>query len=137
MTSLQQGGQGFSLFSFYTSLSGRASRKQYWLLFVVPYVVLLVAATLIDGAMLSASLDADIMDETMAMPLPMATLAALLLTIWPAIALAVRRLHDRGRSGWLYLLLMVPFANLWIFIEILFLRGKDGDNVYGPDPLVP
>lgn len=53
----------------------------------------------------------------------------------PAVMMAIKRLHDRGRSGWFYLLMIIPLVNIWIAIEILFLAGTPGPNRYGPDPL--
>lgn len=88
------------------------------------------------------------------------------LFLWPFLALAYKRLHDRGKSGKFFgmiymvrLLLTMPVAFGWIssqagqnvgyffllFVlsvgvivlcfEMYFLRGTDGDNSYGPDPL--
>ncbi|MEN6543018.1 DUF805 domain-containing protein [Parvibaculum sp.] len=55
--------------------------------------------------------------------------------LWPTLAISVKRCHDRGRSGWFLLLLIVPLVQLWPLIEISLLRGTDGDNRFGPDPL--
>ena len=56
----------------------------------------------------------------------------------PAIAVAVRRLHDLGWSGWWYLSILIPFvggvAAIIMFIAFM-MRGNDGPNKYGPDPL--
>ena len=59
----------------------------------------------------------------------------ILISFWPALALNVKRCHDREKSGWFYLVALIPFLNLWYFIEIGFLKGTDGDNKFGPDPL--
>lgn len=59
-----------------------------------------------------------------------------LLLVWPALAISVKRWHDRGKSGWWVLLNLVPVVGwLWALIENGFLRGTDGPNRYGPDPL--
>ncbi|MFH1894024.1 MAG: DUF805 domain-containing protein [Candidatus Zixiibacteriota bacterium] len=58
-------------------------------------------------------------------------------TIWPSLAIAVKRCHDRNRSGWFILVGFIPLVNLWYLVEVGFLRGTDGSNQYGPDPLVP
>ncbi|MDR2884436.1 MAG: DUF805 domain-containing protein [Deferribacteraceae bacterium] len=52
-----------------------------------------------------------------------------------AICPTIKRLHDRDRSGWFALLLLVPLVNLWIAIEVCFLRGTVGSNRFGADPL--
>ncbi|MFZ5354088.1 MAG: DUF805 domain-containing protein [Bacillota bacterium] len=47
----------------------------------------------------------------------------------------VKRLHDLDRSGWKALLLLVPFANLYIAFLLFFIKGGIGPNKYG-DALV-
>jgi uncharacterized membrane protein YhaH (DUF805 family) len=49
--------------------------------------------------------------------------------------LIVRRLHDLGRPGWHYWLLIVPFYNIYLAFVLLFQKGSTGENQYGPDPL--
>lgn len=59
----------------------------------------------------------------------------MLITCWPALALNVKRCHDRGRSGWFFLITLIPLLNVWYLIEIGFLTGQYGQNRFGPDPL--
>jgi len=48
----------------------------------------------------------------------------------------VKRYHDRDKSGWWVLIIFLPVIGaLWYLIECGFLRGTDGNNAYGPDPL--
>lgn len=62
-------------------------------------------------------------------------LLAGLLELWAQAALSVKRAHDRDRSGWFVLVLLVPLVQIWPFIELWFLRGTKGDNQFGSDPL--
>jgi len=56
--------------------------------------------------------------------------------IWPALALHVKRWHDRNKSGWWVLINLVPVAGIiWAIIEIGHLQGTVGPNQYGDDPL--
>jgi uncharacterized membrane protein YhaH (DUF805 family) len=82
------------------------------------------------------------------------------LFLWIYLATAIKRLHDRDRSGWWIVpffvvptlfsqfsdLLpdsnwMLPFSLaasglwLWGLVELFCLRGSAGDNRFGPDPL--
>jgi uncharacterized membrane protein YhaH (DUF805 family) len=50
---------------------------------------------------------------------------------------AVKRLHDLDRPGTHYWLLLVPFYNIYLSLILLFKKGTDGSNRYGPDPLAP
>jgi uncharacterized membrane protein YhaH (DUF805 family) len=51
----------------------------------------------------------------------------------PFLAVGCRRLHDRGQSGWLQLLLLVPCGNI-VLLVFWVLEGTPGDNAYGPKP---
>jgi uncharacterized membrane protein YhaH (DUF805 family) len=55
---------------------------------------------------------------------------------WNSLAVAVKRYHDRDKSGWWVLIIFVPvIGGLWYLIECGFLRGSEGHNNYGRDPL--
>ena len=51
--------------------------------------------------------------------------------------LTVKRLHDIGKSGWHYWLLLIPLYNIYLGLILLFQKGETGENQYGPDPLMP
>ena len=51
---------------------------------------------------------------------------------WLHLALSAKRFHDLGNSGWFVLLLPVPIIGFLWFLYLLFGRGQDGDNDYGP-----
>jgi uncharacterized membrane protein YhaH (DUF805 family) len=47
----------------------------------------------------------------------------------------IQRLHDLNKSGWLSLLALVPLANLYLAILLIFFAGTPGRNDYGlPTP---
>lgn len=52
-----------------------------------------------------------------------------------SLSLSVRRCHDLNQSGWLALVSLIPFINVLFSIYLMFAKGTDGDNLYGPDPL--
>lgn len=47
--------------------------------------------------------------------------------------LCIRRLHDLNASGWYVLLTFAPFGQLLI-LWLMFKKGTDGPNKYGPPP---
>ena len=47
----------------------------------------------------------------------------------------VKRLHDIGRPGSHYWLLLVPIYSLYLGLVLLFQKGIEGANEYGSDPL--
>lgn len=60
----------------------------------------------------------------------------LLLVMIGGLAGAAKRLHDRDRSGWFQLIVLIPLTGaIWLGVEIGFLRGTFGPNRFGPDPL--
>ena len=59
-----------------------------------------------------------------------------LLNLLPSLCLIVRRLHDVGKSGWFYFIILIPVIGfIWIFI-LSIKEGDQGNNLYGPDPKV-
>ena len=96
----------------YAEFSGRASRKEYWLFSLWNLPIAFVLALI-------------------ALPLYVLYVLGILL---PALAVGVRRLHDTNRSAWWLLLYIVPFGGIAVFV-FSCLKGTDGDNDYGPDPL--
>jgi uncharacterized membrane protein YhaH (DUF805 family) len=57
-------------------------------------------------------------------------IAALVL---PYVAATVRRLHDTGRSGWWYLLNVVPLIGPVVLL-VWTVSDSHPDNEYGPNP---
>jgi uncharacterized membrane protein YhaH (DUF805 family) len=94
----------------YAKFSGRARRSEYWYFFLFN-VIIALAFGFVCGLLQVPQL-ANIY-----------TLAVLI----PAIAVAVRRMHDVGKSGWFVL---IPIYNLILACT----KGDTGDNEYGEDP---
>jgi len=58
-------------------------------------------------------------------------LAVVVTTLWPTMALHIRRCHDRNKSGLFLVLLFIPVVFLWPSIELYMIKGKEVDNRYG------
>jgi uncharacterized membrane protein YhaH (DUF805 family) len=108
----------------YTVFSGRAQRAEYWY-FVLFNMIVGVALSMIDQA--TGTFD----QETGAGLLGgLYSLAVLL----PGIAVAVRRLHDTGHSGWWMFIILIPIIG-WIALFIFMVQDSDaGGNEYGDNP---
>ncbi|MDA0778649.1 MAG: DUF805 domain-containing protein [Bacteroidetes bacterium] len=53
-----------------------------------------------------------------------------------AASLIVERLHDLGRPGYHYWLVLIPFYNIYFLLfELCGEKGQVGSNKYGFDPL--
>jgi uncharacterized membrane protein YhaH (DUF805 family) len=109
----------------YTAFEGRAGRREFWR-FVLYQSVILVLLSLVDYAIGTFSLD-----------LRIGLLGGFygMVVMLPSIAMAVRRLHDTGRSGWWLLAGLVPLAGEAVLFLFYLLKGQAGENRYGADPL--
>jgi len=61
---------------------------------------------------------------------PIMGLAYLALFVFSAIVM-IQRLHDLNKTGWLWLLALVPLANLYLLVILIFFKGTPGRNNYG------
>ena len=125
----------------YATFSGRTSRSEYWYFFLF---VILVASVLIGvGVAASAGgIDRGQISTLSGIFFGAAGLFYLGMLI-PMIAVGVRRFHDRNLSGWWYLGAIVagaiPFVGIAASIAafvITVLKGTDGENKFGEDPLL-
>lgn len=58
-----------------------------------------------------------------------------LLLLWPALAISVKRWHDRDKPGWWALIAFVPVIGwIWVSIENGLMRGTHGPNRFGEAP---
>jgi uncharacterized membrane protein YhaH (DUF805 family) len=105
-----------SVLSQYATFSGRARRSEYW------YWTLATFIASVAAAILDAIIGAQIFQIVVGLG-----------TLIPGIAVGVRRLHDTGRSGWLYLLGLIPIVG-WILLIVWFATDSEHDNKYGPNP---
>ena len=133
--------------SLFTSLEGRIPRKGFWLGYLVLLVITLILEFIlfaIFGVSMMGGMDPNATPEAAAaaasaafgkMILPLGIL--FLIILWPMICLYGKRWHDRNKSGWWSLIALIPFVGgIWMLIELGFLRGTQGANRFGPDPIV-
>lgn len=62
------------------------------------------------------------------------SIAALIGGLWFSLAQNVKRLHDVDKSGWLIILLFIPFIGFIFGLYMLLADGTVGPNRYGMDP---
>src|SRR5262245_56973813 len=110
----------------YAVFNGRARRKEYWF-FVLFNAIFTIAAMVVDNF-----LGLTFSDETAYGPFYLLYTLAVLI---PGIAVSVRRLHDIGRSGWYFLLALIPCVGGIVLLVFDLTPGDVGPNQYGPDPI--
>jgi len=114
---------------------GRVNRAKWWLVALSVFVVEMIVFAAIAGG---AAMSGDPQEIASAIG-PIAggvIFVMVVLATWIHIAVAVKRYHDRNKSGWWVLIVFLPvIGGLWYLIECGFLFGTPGPNTYGPDPL--
>ena len=112
----------------YANFKGRARRKEYWM-FTLFFMLFLLASSFVFGALVG------ILGDNTGTILGVSILIVLYFGhLVPALAVTVRRLHDTGKSGWMYLLVIIPYIGSLIIFIFTVIEGDKGDNKYGPDP---
>ena len=102
----------FTQFAF--SLNGRIGRQEYWLGLIPIFIGFVISFEMMDSG------DTEGLGAVLMLALS-----------WCMIAMAVKRWHDRGKSGWWILINIIPtIGPIWSFIELGFLRGTEGPNKF-------
>lgn len=131
----------------YLQVTGRTNRQSFWVTSVLNYLAFLVA--------MLAAMGLPIVGLVIAVPV-------FFLALWVGFAVAVRRLHDRNKSGWWLVIIYAPVFmltvlgavvsasdpetgsglnalglpfSIWAFVELGCLKGTSGPNRFGDDPL--
>ena len=102
----------------YVSISGRASRSEYWW-FTAFTAATLALAVVVDELLGTASLGVGLW---------------LLFTLLPGLTAMVRRLHDTGRSGWWLLIGLVPLVGAIVLLVFFCTDSAAGHNRWGAPP---
>ena len=108
----------------YADFSGRARRKEYWM-FVLFNMIFAIVAMILDNVLGIA------MEGIGYGPLYGLYVLAMLI---PGLAVAVRRLHDVGKSGWMILIALIPLIGaIWLLV-LMVTDSNAGENQYGQNP---
>lgn len=114
----------FKCWQQYADFSGRARRKEFWMFvlfnaivaFVISFILGLIAGLTGIAALAYLSY--------------IYTLAVLI----PSLAVCVRRLHDVGKSGWMYLIGLIPFFGWFWLLALYCSDSQEGSNKWGNNP---
>ncbi len=94
----------------YATFKGRASRSEHWY-FVLFNIIFSIVLSYVSGVV----------------NLPILYTIYSLALLIPSIAVAVRRMHDVGKSGWF---ILIPIYGLILACT----QGVKGENEYGTEP---
>lgn len=115
-------------FTKYACFRGRARRSEYWfwvllngIVTTAVFAVFAIANGSIEG------IEQNIAYSTI-------TLVYALATLLPSWGVAVRRMHDIGKSGWAILMPLIPLVGGIILLVWECRDSEAGENKYGPNP---
>lgn len=107
-------------FARYVDFKSRSTRSQFWW-WVLWCFLIGFTAGLVDSTL--GTVDTG----------PVSRLTSLV-TLIPSIALAIRRLHDIGRSGWWLLIGLIPFVGWIVLIVFHCTKTQETANQWGVPP---
>lgn len=108
----------------YTVFSGRARRKEYWF-FVLINTLISIMLGFVDGYL-------GFYDPSVGIGMLSGVYA--LAVLLPSLAVAVRRLHDTGRTGWWMLIIVLPLIGPIVLLVFFVFDSQPEANEYGESP---
>jgi uncharacterized membrane protein YhaH (DUF805 family) len=116
----------------YANFKGRARRKEYWFSQLMNTVII----TILYIPIIASAIET----RNGGAPNALTYLFLILIVIYafgflvPGLALAVRRLHDIGKSGWFWFIGLIPFVGGIILLVQYCTDSQHGENQWGPNP---
>ena len=108
----------------YAVFGGRSRRREYWF-FTLFSLIITVVLSIIDRV-------TGTFDSSAGIGL-LSGIFSLAILI-PSIAVSVRRLHDIDRTGWWFLLWLVPVIGAIVLLIFAVQDGTPGGKRFGPNP---
>lgn len=99
----------------YANFTGRARRKEFWF-FTLVYMIITTITIVLDLALKTYGVITGVF---------------ILAMIVPSISVAVRRLHDINKSGWYYLIQMIPLVGPILVLIWFATETKQESNQWG------
>lgn len=96
----------------YFCFEGRANRAEFW-----QFVLVMVIVNVVLGMIPKIG--------------PILTAIWGLALLLPSLGVTARRFHDRGKSGWLQLLCLIPLIGALIVVLMCIPEGDKEANAYG------
>ena len=106
----------------YCNFSGRASRSEYWWFYLFTCIVSWVVSIVV--RLFSSELSI----------MYIASMVVGLAFLLPSLGIAVRRLHDIGKSGWWMFISLIPLIGAIILLVWWCKDSQMEPNEYGPVP---
>ena len=123
--------------------AGRAPRREFWyfMLFSIIISFVIGVAGEILGIMYLIPIEVPTMTQsgqmvnvTQSIPINIPQLIFGLAIMFPSMAISIRRLHDIGKSGWWYLIALIPIIGMIVLLVFFTMKSDNETNDYGEIP---
>lgn len=108
----------------YADFSGRARRKEYWIFSLINYIIIFFLYIL----------QIVMIESTLWLIFPIIFFLYAVAVFLPGLAVNIRRLHDIGKSGWWYLIYLIPIIGAICLTVLMCLDSEPGENQWGENP---
>ena len=117
----------------YANFNGRARRSEFWF-FVLFNIIISIVALILDNVIGTTISLHDNAYGAIPMPYGYIYILYVLAVFIPGLAVTVRRLHDVGKSGWMYFIVLIPIIGaIWLLV-LFFADSQVGSNKWGENP---
>ena len=136
----------------YAVFSGRARRSEFWYFILFNIIFAFLAAgldnvlgttlnmgvnnpgELLQGKLAGVAITSVSGDYEISLPYGYIYIIYALATFIPGLAVVVRRLHDVGKSGWMYFIGLIPIIGaIWLLV-LICKDSQVGSNKWGENP---
>lgn len=108
------------------SYKGRINRAVYWMVTLLSALAVLILFGILTAIGQGQESMTSIIVAIIVLPI----------ISWIEFVCQIKRWHDRGKSGIWILFSFVPIVGqIWVLVETYMMKGDEGENKYGPDPL--
>jgi uncharacterized membrane protein YhaH (DUF805 family) len=112
-------------FKRYVDFQGRSARSEFWWWALFVFIVNIFFIILDTANFQSEPGEPG-----------MLSIVVYLAFLLPSLAVSIRRLHDIDRSGWWYLMALVPIVGPILLLVWYCTKGTEGPNRFGINPSI-
>lgn len=112
----------------YSDFSGRARRKEYWY-WTLNYIIVLLIAMVMDNLL---GLNFELLGQDLGYG--WLYLIVGITHFLPGFSMVIRRLHDVGKSGWFYFIILIPLIGIIWMLVLVCSDGVKEENKWGTNP---
>ncbi|SET23335.1 DUF805 domain-containing protein [Thorsellia anophelis] len=112
----------------FATFKGRARRAEFWY-FYLYNLIIITSLYLLGGFLIQVTQSSRLITI-----FDFLTMGYQIIMLLPSIAVSIRRLHDRNKKAWFYLLIFIPILGFIVLLIQYCKEGTKGNNQFGKDP---